>query len=123
DDQLIEPARERRLETKLRETACELDAGQLRNVFGIRAMSAPLERDAIDRRVVQIQQLAEGGDVPALRTPHETSQICGVHRVCFVGLSDIRRNGARNPWSSPHGAQETLWAMRIMCKTEPTLQP
>ncbi len=55
DHQLIEPARERRLEPKLRQAARELDAGLLGDVFGIRAVTTPFPRKPVDRAVVQVQ--------------------------------------------------------------------
>lgn len=72
DHQLIEPAGKRRLESKLTQTPCQLDAGLLRDVFGVRAVTTPFPGNAIDGGVVQIQQLGERGDVAALCAPNKT---------------------------------------------------
>ncbi len=73
EHELIQPAREGRLHPELCEASGQLDAGLLRDVLGIRPMATPLPREAIDRVVVQVHQLGEGGDVPALCTLYETA--------------------------------------------------
>jgi hypothetical protein len=79
DHQLIQPAAERRREPELGHIASERDARLLGNVLGVRAMTTPFPGEAVDRVVMQIQQLREGGDIPALRSPYEPRQVWVVH--------------------------------------------
>src|SRR5688572_28044259 len=89
DHQLIKPARERRPESELRETAGQLDTGLLGDIFRVGAVTTPFPGNAIHRVVVQIQQLREGCDISILRTLYETCEMWVVHWGFFVGRQSL----------------------------------
>jgi len=51
---------------------------------GVGAVSAPFPREPVDRVVVQVQQLGEGGDIAALRLSYEARDVVLVHSTFFV---------------------------------------
>src|SRR6185295_12944200 len=65
------------------EAVRELDAGELRDVLGVRAMAAPFPRKPENGVVVQIQKIAEGGLVTSLRSSYECQVI---HPGFLLGL-------------------------------------
>ncbi len=84
----------------MRQAPSQLDAGLLGDVLGVGAMAAPFPGDPVDRRVVQVQKLGEGGGVAALRLPNETFQLLVVHAGFFVWLPSIRRRRTPKAWNS-----------------------
>src|SRR3569832_870857 len=96
DHEPIEPARERRLEAKLPETARELDARELCDVLGVGRVTTPFPREAVDGVVMQIAERGERCRISSLCTTYEVLIL-----PALLLQPSIGRRGSAFPWNRP----------------------